>query len=161
MAVQIIPVSSENVAMLQFLHQKNFKYVYGALTYDDICTTDSPQSAFLAQFEGASIGEITTEFLIDHGYPILHIVSISVLRRYRGSGVGENLLAYVMRACSAACGFFLHVRITNDAARRLYEKMGFEVVARVPAYYRDEDGFYMRAPNWHYSPPGRPRRPRG
>jgi ribosomal protein S18 acetylase RimI-like enzyme len=150
--VQILRVSSENVAMLQFLHQKNFKRLLKTSTYDDICAAGSPHCAFLAQFEGASIGEITTEFQVSSGFPIIYISSISVLKPYRGSGVGERLLTSVKDSSTAACGFFLHVRVTNEAARRLYEKNGFEVVARVPAYFRDEDGLLMRAPNWHFRP---------
>jgi ribosomal protein S18 acetylase RimI-like enzyme len=156
--VQIVRVSSENVAMLQFLHQKNFKHLHRASTYDDVCAPESHRSAFLAQFEGASIGEITTEFQITGGFPVLYISSVSVLKPYRGCGVGGKLIGSVMSASSAACGFFLHVSVTNDAARSLYEKMGFEVVARVPAYYRDEGGLLMRAVNWNYSPRGGRRR---
>jgi ribosomal-protein-alanine N-acetyltransferase len=39
----------------------------------------------------------------------------------------------------------LEVRLSNDAARRLYEKLGFRVVGRRPRYYKDnlEDALLM------------------
>jgi ribosomal-protein-alanine N-acetyltransferase len=39
----------------------------------------------------------------------------------------------------------LEVRVSNDPARRLYEKLGFQAVGRRPRYYQDnlEDAILM------------------
>jgi ribosomal protein S18 acetylase RimI-like enzyme len=70
------------------------------------------------------------------------IVTVSVDPQWRRRGIGERLL----RACEAhfaGSSFQLMVRTSNTAAIRLYEKLGYVVVAQVPRYYRNEDGYSM------------------
>jgi ribosomal protein S18 acetylase RimI-like enzyme len=101
--------------------------------------------AFLAQFEGASIGEICFRWGAVHGRPVLYISSLSVRKAYRGSGVSEQLLRHGITECPSAMAFFLHVHVSNTATIRLYEKRRLVVVDRVHLYYGDEDRFVMRA----------------
>ena len=57
------------------------------------------------------------------------VIDISLLPACCGLGVGSALLAgVVQRAQKAALGVQLHVLHTNTAARRLYERLGFQVV---------------------------------
>jgi ribosomal protein S18 acetylase RimI-like enzyme len=117
----------------------------------------SSECAFIAHFEAASTGEIITKFQVSYGCPIFYIWSINILKPYRGPAVGERLLMSVMDAYTAAWRFFLHVRVTNNAGRRLCEKKGFEVVVQVPAHHHDKDSRLIFAANWHYRPPDRRR----
>ena len=76
-----------------------------------------------------------------------HLVSIAVLREYRGRGIGSALLAEtirVMRDNYKVDSIFLEVRVSNTPAINLYKKFGFRVVRRIPHYYRDgEDAYVM------------------
>ena len=76
-----------------------------------------------------------------------HITTFAVDPRWRRRGIGERLLlavldlARVQRAREAT----LEVRLSNIAARRLYEKYGFRPVGLRPNYYTDdrEDALIM------------------
>lgn len=58
------------------------------------------------------------------------IVDISLLRQHRGRGIGRSLIAAVQeRAALEGCGVTLHVSQYNEAAWRLYRRLGFEDVA--------------------------------
>jgi len=67
----------------------------------------------------------------------LHINNLAVAPEYRGAGVGTALLTEVVRqgAELGAHRATLEVRLSNQAARRLYERLGFTVAGVRQAYY--------------------------
>ncbi len=69
----------------------------------------------------------------------LHINSLAVAREWRRRGLARALLHVVLRdaAAAGAAGATLEVRDSNDAARALYEGLGFRVEAVRRDYYRD------------------------
>ena len=76
-----------------------------------------------------------------------HIVSIAVREAYRGLGAGELLmLGAIEMALRRGCEVLtLEVRVSNEAAQRLYEKYGFKNVGLRRRYYSDngEDAYIM------------------
>jgi ribosomal-protein-alanine N-acetyltransferase len=76
----------------------------------------------------------------------VHLLEIAVAPAMRGRGVGDALVhALCDRADRAGARLVtLEVRAGNAAARRLYDRHGFTVVATRRAYYDDgEDGVVM------------------
>lgn len=67
----------------------------------------------------------------------VHINNLAVRGDFRGQGLGTALLEHVLRAgASRGAGrATLEVRRSNAPARRLYERLGFEVAATRPNYY--------------------------
>ena len=67
----------------------------------------------------------------------LHINNLAVRDDFRGRGVGTALLEHIIRDGSSrgAERATLEVRRSNAPARRLYERLGFEVAATRPNYY--------------------------
>lgn len=77
----------------------------------------------------------------------LHVNTLVVDLPYRRLGLGVRLMHWVIaeavrRGVTRAT---LEVRESNEAARRLYERLGFEVVARRPKYYSqpEEDALIL------------------
>jgi [ribosomal protein S18]-alanine N-acetyltransferase len=77
----------------------------------------------------------------------LHINNVAVRPEYRRRGIGAALLGRILgearqRNAKAA---FLEVRSANHAAQALYERYGFEAIARRADYYSDpsEDAVVM------------------
>lgn len=76
-----------------------------------------------------------------------HVSSLAVLPDYRRQGLAQLLLQQfhhhlVPQQCSFAG---LHVRQSNAAAVKLYERLGYEAAVTIPAYYEDgEDAYYMK-----------------
>ena len=68
----------------------------------------------------------------------IHIVNVAVHPEYRGRGWGERMIrvALLLGRRWACMRFLLEVRRSNEIARRLYEKLGFQLVAKRKAYYR-------------------------
>ncbi len=77
-----------------------------------------------------------------------HIVSIAVLPGYRRRGIGTALMKAALRALRERYGceeVYLEVRVSNEPAIRLYEKLGFRKVRVIPMYYMDGEDAYVMA----------------
>jgi [ribosomal protein S18]-alanine N-acetyltransferase len=81
----------------------------------------------------------------------LHITEIAVRESYRRQGIG-----HLMLVCMIEIGMMLkvryatlEVRLSNEVARKLYEKFGFEKAGFRKAYYSDnkEDALIMTTGN--------------
>jgi len=76
-----------------------------------------------------------------------HITTFAVLPQWRRHGIGGGLMVELMRAAQTfrARVATLEVRITNNAARSLYQQFGFRPVGVRPRYYSDngEDALIM------------------
>lgn len=90
---------------------------------------------FVAECEGEIVGYAVS--CMTRGG--VEIVSIAVLPRRRGLGIGAALMRRTLRASAAAGGRWvsLAVRESNARAIAFYERFGFERVRRVPGYYHD------------------------
>jgi ribosomal-protein-alanine N-acetyltransferase len=79
----------------------------------------------------------------------VHIGTIAVHPRWRGQGIGEQLLVSLLQQAIGlgAVEAKLEVRMSNQVAQNLYRKYRFEEVGRRKHYYRDnhEDALLMTA----------------
>ena len=76
------------------------------------------------------------------------MMNVAVHPDHRRKGIGEKLvvaLEEALKAQESTC-LTLEVRVSNDPAKALYEKLGFTEVGRRKNYYRDpkEDALIMR-----------------
>ena len=67
------------------------------------------------------------------------IARLGVVESQRGRGIGLRLVEQGLREFKArgVASVFLEVRASNTVAIRLYERAGFEEIARRPNYYAD------------------------
>ena len=78
----------------------------------------------------------------------MHISTIAVHPDWRGKGLGELLLLTAMDKAlkQRARRVTLEMRVSNNVARRLYHKYGFQLKGTLAKYYRDgEDAQFMAA----------------
>lgn len=69
------------------------------------------------------------------------ITNIAVLPKYRRKGIGGRLIERLIEsACELELGCLtLEVRKSNDAAKNLYKKYGFELIGERIRYYSDNN----------------------
>ena len=79
-----------------------------------------------------------------------HITNIAVDPDHRRMGIGDAIVDRLMQTAKEKemLGVTLEVRVSNDAAKNLYEKHGFVVTGERKKYYSDnnEDAYLM----WNY-----------
>jgi len=76
-----------------------------------------------------------------------HITTLAVVPEARRDRLGTRLMLALVEGAleSGARHLTLEVRMSNAAARRLYERFGFAPVGLRKDYYRDEDALVMWA----------------
>ncbi|CAJ1950351.1 unnamed protein product [Cylindrotheca closterium] len=76
-----------------------------------------------------------------------HVTSLAVQDGFRRLGLAQAMMRqlhhHLQHQGIKQCG--LHVRTSNEAACRLYQRDGYEIAQIIPAYYQDgEDAYFMR-----------------
>lgn len=99
--------------------------------------------AFVCELDGMIAGYLCLWKIVDE----VHITNIAIDADFRKTGLGSALIGFVKDFCVAAdCGYItLEVRMSNIAARKLYERAGFFYAGVRKNYYRNcsEDGLIM------------------
>lgn len=97
----------------------------------------------VAELRDAVVGYV----LIALQFDVWHILNVTVHPLHRGRRIGEALLtaARSIGDRTPNIGYTLEVRVSNDSAIRLYERMGFERRGVRRRYYSDngEDALVM------------------
>lgn len=81
---------------------------------------------------------------------LCHVVSIAVREPYRRRGIATRLIGEAMTNGNKeynATECFLEVRISNEPAIRLYEKLGFVKIKRNRGYYMNGEDAWTMATN--------------
>jgi ribosomal-protein-alanine N-acetyltransferase len=97
----------------------------------------------VAEVDGVVAGYGGIWLIIDEG----HITNIAVDEKYRGLGIGNQLVEGLIQLCvdRDIKAMTLEVRKTNEVAKSLYKKYGFKEYGIRPGYYSDnnEDAIIM------------------
>ncbi|MHC1635795.1 MAG: ribosomal protein S18-alanine N-acetyltransferase [Candidatus Methanospirareceae archaeon] len=103
-----------------------------------------PEGFLVAEYEGVVVGFVIV-VLTPEGEG--RIFAIAVDPRYRGRGIGRELLkaAFDVLKKRNIRSVRLEVRRTNFVAQHLYKSLGFVPFGFIPSYYKDgEDAILMR-----------------
>ena len=98
-------------------------------------TTNACARYLVAEKDGAVIGYAGAWIVLDEA----HVTNVAVDQDFRGQGVGRQLTAALMQYASNLGVVYatLEVRKSNEAAKRLYQSLGFEYVGVRKRYYED------------------------
>ena len=141
----IIPVMEINLSTLP---EHYSDYFYESLL------EELPEAFIVAEISGKIVGYIMCK--IEHGFSNFkklgfvkkgHVVSIAVIDEHRRKGFGSVLVDEAVKGVKTIQGseLYLEVRCSNNDAVRLYEKLGFSIIQRLKAYYRDGEDAYVMA----------------
>ena len=151
--------SADDLSAVEALQRRSFTNAWGAESIRwELENTDVARLYLARDASGTLVAYCACWMIFDE----LHINSLAVEVDRRRQGVAKTLLRRVMRdaAASGARAATLEVRQSNDAARGLYEGLGFKVEAVRRDYYQQprEDALVL----WHRQiaalapAPGRP-----
>lgn len=105
---------------------------------------DGPGRSYLIATSGSAVAGYGGIMVIEGD---AHIMTLAVAQQHRRRGVATRLMLGLIDAALAAgaAHLTLELRVSNEAARSLYEKFGFAPVGIRPRYYIDEDALVMWA----------------
>ena len=141
--LRIRPMTVADLPAVQLIERASFSTPWPPQAYRQELETNR-----LAQYLVATMGDVIVAYggvwlMVDEA----HITTFAVHPRFRRRRIGERLLLALMDLSvdRHAREATLEVRLSNLAARRLYEKYGFRPVGIRPRYYSDngEDALIM------------------
>ena len=111
---------------------------------------DAIASGYVCACLCAADGTLMGHVVVMRGVDEMHLLNITVAPEHQGRGLGAAMLRDVVAWSQAegAEALWLEVRQSNERARRLYVRGGFEAMGQRKGYYPDgrgrEDAVVMR-----------------
>jgi tRNA threonylcarbamoyladenosine biosynthesis protein TsaB len=123
-------------AVLASLHAACFSEAWSASSFHELLAAPGV-FVTLAEFAGRPVGFALGRTAADEA----ELLSIGVNPAARRAGLGRLLVERTARRAAeqGAAGLFLEVAHDNEAARALYERLGFHAVGTRKSYYRERE----------------------
>jgi ribosomal-protein-alanine N-acetyltransferase len=141
--LRIRPMTIEDLPAVQLIERASFSTPWPVHAYRQELETNRLAAYLVATIGGEIVAYGGIWLMVDEA----HVTTFAVHPRYRRRRIGERLLLALMDLAldRHAREATLEVRLSNLAARRLYEKYGFRPVGIRPRYYSDnqEDALIM------------------
>ncbi len=94
----------------------------------------------------ATTGDELLGYLVCSRYDqVWHLMNVAVAPERRRAGVARRLISQLLEASGGELPFTLEVRVSNQGAIAMYERLGFRSAGVRPRYYQDngEDALIM------------------
>jgi ribosomal-protein-alanine N-acetyltransferase len=145
-SIEVAPMKGDDLGEVMRIERSSFSSPWSRKMFEVEISGNPFSFSFVVRAAGSNqiIGYVCTWIVIDE----LHLLNLAVDPPFRRLGAGEGIIRWVLefgRSRGARTGT-LEVRVSNLPARRLYEKLGFEVYATRKKYYSDpsEDALLLQ-----------------
>ena len=137
LAVRIEPMTLDDLDRVHAIERASFFPAWPDDAYRSELTTNKLATYVVAKLEDVVIGFAGIWLMVDEA----HVTTFAVDPDFRRRHIGERLLLALLDLAVGrnAREATLEVRLSNLAARRLYEKYGFRPVGLRPRYYSDDN----------------------
>ena len=139
----ICPMNETHAAKAAILEKKNFSTPWSEQSFLDELKLEN--SFYAVALEGDEVIGVCGSIRIGDEADILNV---SVHSEYRRRGIAEKMLEFVLQknVDMGVRAFVLEVRKSNEPARKLYEKFGFEFLGYRKNFYEkpNEDAAIYR-----------------
>lgn len=136
-------MKEEDISQIVAIEEASFAIPWTAEAFERELKMNEYAHYVVMETEEGILGYCGLWIILDES----HITNIAVLPQYRGQRLGEALLQEVMNKARALGGntMTLEVRVSNEVAKKLYRKFGFQNGGIRKRYYTDnyEDGLVM------------------
>jgi [ribosomal protein S18]-alanine N-acetyltransferase len=141
--VEITEMRAEDLDEIIWVEQSSFRTPWTRGMFADELKNPEMAHYLTARYEDHVVGYMGFWLIQDEA----HITNLAVHPAFRRRKLGERLLLALLRLAVrlGAKRATLEVRASNEPAKRLYEKHGFQIIAFRRKYYTDnnEDAMVM------------------
>ncbi len=145
--VRVEPMRFDDLDAVYAIERASFTTPWPSHAYRSELQSNRLASYVVARAGDEVVGFAGMWLMVDEA----HVTTFAVHPAWRRVGIGERLIVALLDIAIArrASEATLEVRLSNLAARRLYEKVGFRPVGIRPRYYSDdqEDALIMTTPS--------------
>lgn len=143
--VTVRPLTPADVDAVAALEAEAFSSPWSRDTFLGLMDRRALELRVLESAEAGIVGYAVLWCILDQG----ELANMAVAPAFRGRGFGAFLLSQVLEVARerGVKTLFLEVRVSNEAAARLYGRFGFEEIGVRRGYYDrpKEDALVMRA----------------
>lgn len=143
MNITLRDMKEEDIPQIVVIEESSFATPWTAEAFEREVNMNEYAHYIVLETEEGIMGYCGMWIILDES----HITNIAILPQYRGLKLGEALLQEVMNKARAlgANTMTLEVRVSNEVAKKLYRKFGFQNGGIRKRYYTDnyEDGLVM------------------
>lgn len=141
--MRIVKMQPEHVASVAEMERQCFSDPWSEKSVAS--ELHNPLSLWLiAEVDGVVAGYVGSQTVLDSA----DMMNLAVSPSFRRQGIGERLVNCLTEALKekGVKTLLLEVRISNEPAKELYQKLGFEMVGKRPRYYEKprEDALILR-----------------
>lgn len=141
--MRIVKMQLEHVAFVAEMERQCFSDPWSEKSVAS--ELDNPLSLWLiAEVDGVVAGYVGSQTVLDSA----DMMNLAVSPSFRRQGIGERLVNCLTEELkeNGVKTLLLEVRISNEPAKELYQKLGFEIVGKRPRYYEKprEDALILR-----------------
>ncbi|KAI1794143.1 acyl-CoA N-acyltransferase [Ganoderma leucocontextum] len=139
--VSFAAVTPNNLGTVRKLNSVLFPIKYSEKFYSDIVHPDVEHFCQLIYYNDIPVGTMCCRVEEKDGQARLYLMTLAVLAPYRSRGIGSQSLQHLIDAAVAhmkpkITAIYLHVQISNDEAKRFYERHGFKEIGLYENYYK-------------------------
>ncbi len=143
LTLRVEPMSVADIDAVQVIERASFPIPWPSYAFHQELESNRMAHYLVVRIEGELVAYGGVWLMVDEA----HVTSFAVLPAWRRHGVGGRLMLDLMALCAdlGAHVATLEVRLSNQAARLLYQRFGFRPVGVRPRYYSDngEDALIM------------------
>ena len=135
--LEIEPMRLPDLDAVREIERRSFSTPWPAHAYPAEIETNRLAHYRVARLDGRIVAFAGIWLMLDEA----HVTTFAVDPEFRRRSIGERLLLAMLDLAIVHGGreATLEVRLSNIAARRLYEKYGFRPVGLRPRYYSDDN----------------------
>jgi ribosomal-protein-alanine N-acetyltransferase len=141
--IRLAPMQAGDLDTVQRIERASFTTPWPAYAYRQEIETNRLAHYIVARAGDEIVGFAGMWMMVDQA----HITTFAVDPKWRRNGIGSQMVRALLEIARplGARQATLEVRLSNLAARQLYEKFGFRPVGIRPRYYSDngEDALIM------------------
>lgn len=141
--MNIVKMTAEHIDQIARLEKECFSDPWGPKSISS--ELENPLSCWLVALEGVTVaGYVGSQTVLGE----TDMMNLAVHPSFRRRGIASALVCELVEALKerGSHSLTLEVRVSNEPARELYERLGFVQVGRRPNYYQHprEDGLILR-----------------
>jgi len=138
--VSFASLTPNNLGTVRRLNSVLFPIKYSDKFYGDILKPEVEDFCKLVYYNDVPVGTICCRLETKDDQAELYLMTMGVLAPYRSRRLGSQTLELIMTTASNAklkiSRIYLHVQVSNTAAKKFYERHGFREVGIHENYYK-------------------------
>jgi len=139
--VTFAPITPNNLGTVRKLNSVLFPIKYSEKFYKDILLPEAEEFCQLVYYNDIPVGTICCRLESKDDQNHLYLMTMGILAPYRSRKLGSQSLELVLAAAATHIKpkidkIYLHVQVSNQDAKKFYERHGFNEVKIHKDYYK-------------------------